>query len=42
MAVVLVGFAVGDIATASMTLLGDRNWHLPRWLNGLPGISAEE
>ncbi len=27
---------------ASMKLLGDRNWYLPRWLEWLPNLSPEE
>ena len=27
---------------ASMKLLGERNWYLPRWLDWLPKVSAEE
>ena len=30
------------LVPASMKLLGDRNWYLPRWLNWLPRISAED
>ena len=30
------------LVPASMKLLGDRNWYLPRWLRWLPRISAEE
>ena len=26
---------------ASMKLLGDRNWHLPRWLGWLPRVTPE-
>ena len=26
---------------ASMTLLGDRNWYLPRWLEWLPSLEHE-
>jgi uncharacterized membrane protein YdfJ with MMPL/SSD domain len=27
---------------ATMTMLGQRNWYLPRWLAWLPGLSGEE
>ncbi|MGH2749215.1 MAG: MMPL family transporter [Actinomycetota bacterium] len=30
------------LVPASMKLLGDRNWYLPRWLAWLPNISVEE
>ena len=26
---------------ATMTLLGERNWYLPRWLEWLPRVSPE-
>jgi putative drug exporter of the RND superfamily len=29
------------LVPASMKLLGDRNWYLPRWLEWLPNISVE-
>jgi putative drug exporter of the RND superfamily len=29
------------LVPASMKLLGDRNWYLPRWLAWLPNISVE-
>jgi RND superfamily putative drug exporter len=29
------------LVPASMKLLGDRNWYLPRWLEWLPNISIE-
>jgi RND superfamily putative drug exporter len=29
------------LVPASMKLLGDRNWYLPRWLDWLPNISVE-
>jgi len=29
------------LVPASMKLLGDRNWYLPRWLQWLPHISVE-
>jgi uncharacterized membrane protein YdfJ with MMPL/SSD domain len=29
----------GVLLPATMTLLGDRNWYLPRWLNWIPQIS---
>ncbi|HZK51573.1 MAG TPA: hypothetical protein VFD47_08415, partial [Actinomycetota bacterium] len=29
------------LVPASMKLLGDRNWYLPRWLQWLPNISVE-
>jgi putative drug exporter of the RND superfamily len=31
----------GILLPAAMTLLGDRNWYLPRWLSWLPGIRLE-
>ena len=27
----------GVLMPAAMSLLGDRNWYLPRWLSWLPG-----
>jgi putative drug exporter of the RND superfamily len=30
------------LVPATMKLLGDRNWYLPRWLEWLPNISVEE
>ena len=27
---------------ASMKLLGDKNWHLPSWLEWLPNLSSSE
>jgi len=27
---------------ASMTLLGDRNWYLPSWLEWLPNLEQEQ
>ena len=29
------------LVPATMKLLGDRNWYLPRWLQWLPDISVE-
>ncbi len=29
------------LVPASMKLLGNRNWHLPRWLEWLPTVSVE-
>ena len=29
------------LVPASMTLLGDRNWYLPRWLGWLPNLQVE-
>jgi RND superfamily putative drug exporter len=29
------------IVPASMELLGDRNWYLPRWLEWLPNVAVE-
>ncbi len=29
------------LVPASMRLLGDRNWYLPRWLRWLPDVSVE-
>jgi RND superfamily putative drug exporter len=29
------------LVPASMTLLGDRNWYLPRWLGWLPNVQVE-
>ncbi|MDQ3964037.1 MAG: MMPL family transporter, partial [Actinomycetota bacterium] len=29
------------LVPASMKLLGDRNWYLPRWLSWLPNLSVE-
>jgi RND superfamily putative drug exporter len=29
------------LVPASMKLLGDRNWYLPRWLSWIPNISIE-
>jgi RND superfamily putative drug exporter len=29
------------LVPASMRLLGDRNWYLPRWLQWLPDVSVE-
>lgn len=29
------------LVPASMALLGDRNWYLPRWLSWLPKIHIE-
>jgi uncharacterized membrane protein YdfJ with MMPL/SSD domain len=31
----------GVLLPASMTLLGDRNWYLPRWLEWLPELALE-
>jgi RND superfamily putative drug exporter len=31
----------GVLLPASMTLLGDWNWYLPRWLQWLPRVGAE-
>jgi RND superfamily putative drug exporter len=31
----------GVLLPAVMTLLGDRNWYLPRWLEWLPRIGGE-
>jgi RND superfamily putative drug exporter len=31
----------GILLPATMTLLGDRNWYLPRWLTWLPGPRPE-
>jgi putative drug exporter of the RND superfamily len=31
----------GVLLPASMTLLGDWNWYLPRWLEWLPRVGAE-
>jgi putative drug exporter of the RND superfamily len=31
----------GVLLPATMTLLGDRNWYLPRWLEWLPQLGAE-
>jgi putative drug exporter of the RND superfamily len=38
-AAVLIGATIvrGILLPATMTLLGDRNWYLPRWLTWLPG-----
>ncbi|MGI2336004.1 MAG: MMPL family transporter [Dehalogenimonas sp.] len=30
------------LVPAAMTLLGDRNWYLPKWLNWLPNLSIGE
>ena len=30
------------LVPATMTMLGKRNWYLPRWLNWLPNISLGE
>jgi uncharacterized membrane protein YdfJ with MMPL/SSD domain len=32
----------GVLLPATMKLLGDRNWYLPRWLEWLPRLDAEE
>ncbi|MFE4395594.1 MMPL family transporter [Kitasatospora sp. NPDC056789] len=32
----------GVLLPSVMTLLGDRNWYLPRWLNWLPDLSHRE
>jgi RND superfamily putative drug exporter len=29
------------LVPASMRLLGDRNWYLPRWLEWLPRVNVE-
>ena len=29
------------LVPASMALLGDRNWYLPRWLHWLPDLRVE-
>ena len=29
------------LVPASMALLGDRNWYLPKWLNWLPDLRVE-
>ncbi len=29
------------LVPAAMKLLGDRNWHLPRWLQWLPRVQVE-
>ena len=31
----------GILLPAAMTLLGERNWYLPRWLAWLPGTPLE-
>ena len=43
-AVVLIDATIvrGVLLPATMKLLGDRNWYLPRWLEWLPRIEAEE
>jgi RND superfamily putative drug exporter len=42
-AILLDAFLVRSVLVpASMSLLGKWNWYLPRWLNWLPRISAEE
>ncbi len=42
-AILLDAFLVRSVLVpASMKLLGKWNWYLPRWLNWLPRISAEE
>ena len=33
---------LGWMLRATMTLLGDRNWYLPGWLEWLPRVSHEE
>jgi uncharacterized membrane protein YdfJ with MMPL/SSD domain len=32
----------GVLLPAVMTLLGDRNWYLPRWMNRLPDLTHDE
>src|SRR5438876_7948525 len=43
-AVVLIDATIvrGVLLPATMKLLGDRNWYLPRWLEWLPRIEPEE
>jgi uncharacterized membrane protein YdfJ with MMPL/SSD domain len=31
----------GVLVPAAMTVLGERCWHLPRWLHWLPGLRLE-
>lgn len=41
-AVILVATLVRSVLVpASMTLLGDRNWYLPHWLEWLPNLQLE-
>jgi uncharacterized membrane protein YdfJ with MMPL/SSD domain len=32
----------GVLLPAVMTLLGDRNWYLPKWLHRLPDLTHDE